>query len=280
MPAIAAAVRLHVRFRSAFVVDAEAAADVEVFDRQPRAPEVAGEVCEGRRGLLKRRDVDDLRADVGVQADKFESRPPRLRPAQGRRLVQGHAELASLEAGRDVRMRARIDVRVHPQGHARAGALGTGDRRDAAELTRRFRVDGLQAEGHGAFQFLRRLAHAGEDDLLRDEPGAQGHLDLASRVGVGTGPEAPDQAGHRQGGVGLQGVMNRVGHVRARPPRGRRTASGRPRHRRHRTGCRPVGPRRQGARRGRRAHSGRQWNGREYPSREADCTPNSGGQAV
>ena len=65
-------------------------------------------------------------------------------------------------------------------------------------------------------QFGVGLGDAGEDDLGRDEAGAQRDVDLAARIGVDARAEAAQQADDRQRRVGLERVMERVRVARER----------------------------------------------------------------
>ena len=70
----------------------------------PVGPELARERDDRGGGAPERLEVDDLRADVRVQADDLE--PGAIASCAGtmsRRLGDRHAELVGLEAGRDVR---------------------------------------------------------------------------------------------------------------------------------------------------------------------------------
>ena len=89
----------------------------------------------------------------------------------------------------------------------------------------RLGVDGLDAERDGPLQLVARLPDAGEDDLVGDEAGAQRDLDLADRVGVGLGAEAAEQAQEGQRRVGLQRVVDGVGHGGERAGRARGTGA-------------------------------------------------------
>ena len=76
-------------------------------------------------------------------------------------------------------MAAGIDVRVDADGHAGPGAPGGRQVSDARQLAGRLDVDRRQAEADRPVELGRRLAHAGEDDLVGPESGAQGDFDLA-----------------------------------------------------------------------------------------------------
>ena len=140
------------------------------------------------------------------------SRPGRLRHVgeQQPRLADRHAELVAAHPGRDVRMAPGVDVGVHPQRHAGAAALADRLGVDALQLAARFGVDGLEAEGDRPRDLGGALADAGEDDLVREEAGLEGDLDLADRIAVGAGAEALDQAHQAERRVRLEGVVDAV----------------------------------------------------------------------
>ena len=71
----------------------------------------------------------------------------RRAPVQRVRFIERHAELALLQTGRDVRMRARVDVRVHAEADRRARSRPRGDAGQVIELARRLHVE---AEDAGA----------------------------------------------------------------------------------------------------------------------------------
>src|ERR1051325_4332 len=76
---------------------------------------------------LQRRD---LRSDVDVHADNLQVLHVAAGAINPARLLQRHAELVRLEAGGDVRVALRIDVRIDAHGDARRRSLRTRDRRD------------------------------------------------------------------------------------------------------------------------------------------------------
>ena len=81
---------------------------------------------------------------------------------------------------------------------------------DALELAFRLGVDRLDAEVDRLRQLGVRLADAGEDDLRRDEAGAQRDVDLAAGIRVDLAAQAAQQAHDRQRRVGLERVVHRV----------------------------------------------------------------------
>ena len=60
-------------------------------------------------------------------------------------------------------------------------------------------------------QLRRRLADTGEHNLLGDEPGTQGDVDLAARIRVRAGAKRAQQARDAERRVRLERVMERVG---------------------------------------------------------------------
>jgi hypothetical protein len=95
--------------------DPEAAAEVE--------QRVVADLAQHLGELLVHLELEDLRADVGVQ-------PAQLEPRRGdsldraRDVGEAEPELRVLLAGLDVRVRARLDPRGHAQHHALTAAGG------------------------------------------------------------------------------------------------------------------------------------------------------------
>src|SRR4029077_8138057 len=85
-------------------------------------------------GLLEGRRLLDLRADVAVDPDHPQMRIGRRAAVQLHGLAVRDAELARFQAGCDVRVRARIDIRVHAQRYRSALTERGGDARDGLQL--------------------------------------------------------------------------------------------------------------------------------------------------
>ena len=107
-------------------------------------------------------------------------------------------------------MTTGVDVRIQPYRNAGHAAAASGDRFDPRQLARRLDVDRLDTECDGAFEFCRRLADAGKDDLRGGEPGLARHFDFPDRIGVGAGTEIVQHAHERQQRIRLERVVNRV----------------------------------------------------------------------
>ena len=82
------------------------------------------------------------------------------------RVVERHAELVDLEAGRNVRMALGVDVRVDADRDARRRVPAARPIASSArQLAGRFDVDRLQPSGTARLELGHRLADAGEDDV-------------------------------------------------------------------------------------------------------------------
>ena len=91
--------------------------------------------------------------------------------------------------------------------------LARGDRRQQLELGLGFDVDAEDAFIDGERELGRRLADAGEHDLVRRDAGGARALELASRYHVGAGAEIGQRLDHRLVGVRLHGVADERLHV-------------------------------------------------------------------
>jgi hypothetical protein len=128
----------------------------------------------------------------------------------GSGVLQRDAELVGLQAGGDVRMALRVDVRVHAERHARLPPERACDLGDAIELSGRLGVDRADVGADRVFKLRAGLADAGEDDIARRESGAERDVDLAAGVRIGAAAERAEQARDRQRRVCLQRVMDRM----------------------------------------------------------------------
>ena len=107
-------------------------------------------------------------------------------------------------------MTFRIDIRVDPDRHARGMSQALGDRLDAREFPGRLDVDRLQPERHGGFEFRGRLAHTGEDDLVRQKSHAPRHRDLPDGIGVRRAAKPVEESANREVRIGFECVVERV----------------------------------------------------------------------
>ena len=96
--------------------------------------DVAQQTDHPVRGELEARDVEDLRADVAVQADQPQVVGREDPPHRGHRRAAGQrqAELLVLVRGGDELVGVRLDADGDPDQHVLHDARVTGDRRRAA----------------------------------------------------------------------------------------------------------------------------------------------------
>ena len=133
-------------------------------------------------------------------------------------------------------LRASMSGLTRSATRARVCALAR-ERVDPLELALRLRVDGLDAEIDRLRQLRGGLADAGEDDLRRNESGAQRDVDLAAGVRVGAAAQAAQQPRDRQRRVRLERVVHRVRIRRRTPRRSRGSAPRSSRRCRRRAAC-------------------------------------------
>ena len=110
--------------RLALVLDAQAAAEVEVFDGDALGLDRLDQIEQPLQRVQVGFDLRDLRADVAIDADHAQPRQRGGAAVGGQRLVVGDAELVVLQPGGDVGVGAGIDVGVDAQAHRRGAALG------------------------------------------------------------------------------------------------------------------------------------------------------------
>ena len=158
------------------VGDAEPAACVD-HGRRPAQlrPAFGGEAGEPVHGEAGRRDVEELRAEVHVQAFDVQLELACLLD-QPERLVRRQAELRAAVAGLDRVVRVGVDARRHPHEHA-LDARGRGPQ----GLVRGVEDDQPDVGFGRAAELLVRLVVAVDDDPLRRHTGPKRELELAER---------------------------------------------------------------------------------------------------
>src|SRR5262245_58134448 len=98
--------------------------------------------------------------------------------------VDRDPELVDLEAGRNVGMTFRVDVRVHANCDTSTMTGLFGNRLDTLKLSGRLDVDGFQPQRDGAFEFSLRLANARKHDVPRHKTRSSGDFDLPDRIRI------------------------------------------------------------------------------------------------
>ena len=159
-------------------------------------------------GGFERHQIGDLAADMHVDAGDANARQFRGVGIDFAGACERHAELVLGLTGRDLGVRAGIDVGIDPNRDPRGAAGLGGEPRQQFELGFGFDVDAKKVRIKRRAQLGFGLADAREQDLLGRNPGGQRALQLAARNHVGAGAEFCQRAQHRLVGVGLQRVAD------------------------------------------------------------------------
>ena len=195
------------------VGDAEAAAEVHLGHHDVelgRDPRVQGEHPAGRD--LEAGGVEDLAADVGVQAEQPQARRGQHAAYGLERVAAGdrEAELLVLVGGGDVLVGVRLDAGGDAHEHARGPPELGGHRRQPLDLVEGVDDDPADAELDGPLELAERLVVAVEADPLHREARARGHRQLAAGADVEREPVLGQPARHGRAEERLAGVEDLV----------------------------------------------------------------------
>jgi hypothetical protein len=174
----------------------------------------AGEVGDRAHRLGRGLEIAQLRADVALHPGDHEARQEPGLAKDSRRLFDGHAELVLAQAGGDVGMRLGIDVGIHAQRDRGPRPAGSGERRETPQLRLALDVELADPRVETEGQFLVRLPHPREHDVLGLEARARGLFQLTARDDVGArshGGEDLEQLDRR---IGLERIADPVRHRR------------------------------------------------------------------
>ena len=194
--------------RVAVVVDAQAAAKVNVVDGDARRFDLGHQVQHAVHGVQIGGAVGDLRADVAVDAHHLQAGQAGRVTVGAQRVFVCNAEFVAFEAGRDVGMGFGVHIGVHAQ--ADRGHFPQVHRYGAEHIEFGFAFDVEAANAHlqGLLHLVTCFAHARKNHFGRVAPGGQHAGQLAARDDVkattGIGKHLQDG----QAGVGLHGVAN------------------------------------------------------------------------
>ena len=211
----------HLRGRRRVVLvgvgDAEAAAEVHRghLGQRRRAVLVAHlgqQAHHPVRGDLEAVGVEDLRADVAVQADQLERARVEHAADSLRGVPRGQreTELLVLVGGRDELVRVRLDADGDADQHRLDDVVARRDVGEAGDLVVGVEDDRADARGDRGLQLVDRLVVAVEGDPLRREVGAQGHGEFADAAHV----QAQPLLGHPARDLDGEERLGRVVHQR------------------------------------------------------------------
>src|SRR5207249_2970866 len=152
------------------VTNSKPTAEIDVLQPNPGCPQRVDEFEGFVEGRDERLDLGELRTDVEIDADDLQRGHRRRLPVKPRRLFVGDAEFGLAQTGRNMRMRARIDVGVDAQGHRRDLAQFRGNLREPLELVFGFHVETQHARLKRGAHFRYALADPGENGFRRAAP--------------------------------------------------------------------------------------------------------------
>ncbi len=134
------------------IANAEPAAQIDMLQRNAVGCQLVDEQQDFVERFGKRCGIEQLRADMAVDAVHGNVGQAVGLTIKLARLGVGNAKLVLLQAGRDIRMGACVDVRVDAQADRRRLAQAPGDGVEALEFSGRFDVEtedaGGQRRGH------------------------------------------------------------------------------------------------------------------------------------
>ena len=186
--------------------------DAELGDHVAQQPDHAV------RGELEPCDVEDLRADVTVQADQTQvvGREHPAHGVHGGAAGQRQAELLVLVRGRDELVGVRLDADRHADQHVLDDARVAGDRVEPFDLGHRVEHDVPDPGLDGRGELVDRFVVAVQRDPLGREVRVQRDGEFAAAAHVERQPLLVDPAGH----LAAQERLGGVAHVVA-PAEGR-----------------------------------------------------------
>ena len=195
------------------VGNAEPPAKVEPPDIVPVGAKRARKLRHLEIGRLEGREVRQLAADVDVDPHDLDPRQPRGLGIDLARPGNGNPELVVIAPRRDLLVRLRVDVGVHPHGDGRDRPHLRRHRGKPGELRLALHVEladpALERHAHLA----RGLAHPGKDDPVAGHACGLRAQVLAARHHVHARSERRHEPDHGLVGIGLHGVADEV-----RPP--------------------------------------------------------------
>jgi hypothetical protein len=179
-----------------------------VFQRDARGGEAIDQRQHLVRGLGGRCRIEQLRADVAVDAPHRDMRQVRGATVDIEGFAEGDAEFCRLEPGGDVGMGFRVDVRIHAQRHRCAAAEAAGDFVELVQLAGGFDVEAVDARLQRRTHLGARLADAGEHYFARTAASGQHARQLATGNDVEAGAEPGEKVQDGEVGIGLDRVAD------------------------------------------------------------------------
>ena len=171
------------------------------------------EFGQQRESVRERREIRDLAADMHVDAADVHALELRGMRIDGARAADRNAEFVFGFSGRDLGMRARIDIGIDAHRNVDAAPLRCGDVGQAVEFRFGFDIDAENAGIDGEREFAVGLADAGEHDLVGGNSGRERALQFAFGDDIGAGTEPRERRDHRLIGIRLDRVADERRHI-------------------------------------------------------------------
>src|SRR5271165_5571128 len=206
------------------VTHAEAAADIQIFQRDPLFAQIAHVSGKPLERAVKRAKFDNLRADVGADSLPADGLVTTVREIEFSRLGPRYAEFVVLEARGDVRMPSGLHVGIDADGDSWRPAVAGPSRRFFNKSFRlRGRLDvelqnprlvaAAPAVAQRLANFFAALANAREDDALTGDADVTEMLEFAAGDDVEAAAEAAKKLQQREVSVGLSGEAEKMGNA-------------------------------------------------------------------
>ena len=189
---------------------AQATAQIERADRDAALAQPLDQRHHLVYGFEDGARIQDLRADVAAHAVHDQARQAAGTLIDGLHLRDADPELVLAQAGDDVGMGLRTDVRIHAHGDARPNAAPRRQRVEERQLGLGLAIEAVYARSQRVLHLARGLAHARKDHPGGLSAGLQHAKKLAARNDVEASPCPGQQGRHAQAGVGLHGIADAV----------------------------------------------------------------------
>ena len=192
------------------VGDAQAAAQVDVVDRDAVGLDLLDQVEQAVQRVEVGRDLGDLRADVAVDADHPDAGQCGGAAVEGQGSAVRNAELVALQAGGDVGVGLGVDVGVHAQADRGGQAQADGHLGQPIQLIFALDVEAFHTGLQRAAHLGAGLADAGEHHLGWVAADGDHAGQFTTRDDVETQPLVGEGLDHREVRIGLHRVTQQV----------------------------------------------------------------------
>ena len=193
------------KFFARFVRHSEPAAQIGMGHGATGGAQFADQFANLAESGFERLQIAQLAADMNGNAAHIEPFFASERRVDFGCAVERHAKLVLALAGRDLLMRARIDIGIDPESAGRALAYPAGDGGKLVALFLALDIELADAFIEPLLQFRMRFADAGKHDVFRLHSRLQGARELAPGNHVGAIAFVGQHAQHGKVRIGFDG---------------------------------------------------------------------------